>query len=207
MVVWRKSLIRSQRYEMFLWTNNKDPTSDKGNWLFGTEWEAQCSTRGCPSLTEPFSTFGTDIKAALLYWSTHTCIHTKTCMHTCLHTGLYTHTMQEVCLSRTRRERRQQNSFLSTGIRKKKKKLKGGPHKRASERQRHSARQNLSFCRREICKGDTTIWALSLSSWTQNRVDRLAESEMRAMETVININRETGRFKDVWDIGVDTNLT
>lgn len=46
------------------WTNNKDPTKDKGIWLFGTEWEGQCSARGCPSLTELFFTFGTDIKAA-----------------------------------------------------------------------------------------------------------------------------------------------
>lgn len=79
MLVWRRSLGWSHRYKMFSvvvsWTNNKDSTSDKGIWLFGTEWEAQCSTRGCPSLAEPFSTLGTDIKAAstpLKYSHIHT---------------------------------------------------------------------------------------------------------------------------------------
>lgn len=61
------------------WTNNKDPTSDKGIWLFGTEWEAQCSERSCPSLAEPFSTLGTDMKAAsaLLKYA-----HIRTYTHT-----------------------------------------------------------------------------------------------------------------------------
>lgn len=83
MVVWRRSLSRSQRYKMFSvvvsWTNNKDPTSDKGIWLFGTEWEAQCSERSCPSLAEPFSTLGTDMKAAsaLLKYA-----HIRTYTHT-----------------------------------------------------------------------------------------------------------------------------
>lgn len=121
MLVWRRSLGRSHRYKMFSvvvsWTNNKDPTSDKGIWLFGTEWEAQCSERACPSLAEPFSTLGTDIKAAptpLKYSNIHRHkemdAHTRTCMPA--HTSpAITYTMQEACLSRTRKEGRQQKQL------------------------------------------------------------------------------------------------
>lgn len=70
------------------WTNNKDPTSDKGIWLFGTEWEAQCSTRGCPSLTEPFSTLGTDIKAASTPLK-YSHIHRHKGRHARTHTHMY----------------------------------------------------------------------------------------------------------------------
>lgn len=124
MLLWWRSLGRSHRYKMFSvvvsWTNNKDPTSDKGIWLFGTEWEAQCSKRGCPSLAEPFSTLGTDIKAAStpLKYShihrdkdRHAHTHIRACPHTSTHNPADTHTIQEVCLSRTRREGRQQKQL------------------------------------------------------------------------------------------------
>lgn len=122
MLVWRRSLGRSHRYKMFSvvvsWTNNKDPTSDEGIWLFGTEWEAQCSARGCPSLAEPFSTLGTDIKAASTPLK-YSHIHRHKGRHARTHTSMpartrtqpQTHTMQEVCLSRTRREGRQQKQL------------------------------------------------------------------------------------------------
>ncbi len=131
MLVWRRSLGRSHRYKMFSvvvsWTNNKDPTSEKGIWLFGTEWEAQCSARGCPSLTEPFSTLGTDIKASLLHWSTHTYIDTKTdmrahthgCMLTHAHNPTHIHTQcrKYACHGHAGKGG-SKNNFLSTGIRK-----------------------------------------------------------------------------------------
>ncbi len=105
--------------------------------------------------------------------------HIHACPHT--HTHICTHTMQEVCLSRTRREGRQQKQ-LSVDRNKKNNSWKG-VCMRESARQRHSLRQNSSVCRGKICKGDATIWALSLSSWTQDRGDRLVESELRARET------------------------
>lgn len=120
MLVWRISLGRSHRYKMFSvvvsWTNNKDPTSDKGIWLFGTEWEAQCSTRGCPSLAEPFSTLGTDIKAAstpLKYSDIHTHIYTQP--HT--HTHMHTQCRKYACHGHAGKGG-SKNNFLSTGIRK-----------------------------------------------------------------------------------------
>lgn len=178
MLVWRRSLGRSHRYKMFSvvvsWTNNKDPTSDEGIWLFGTEWEAQCSARGCPSLAEPFSTLGTDIKAASTPLK-YSHIHRHKDRHARTHTSMpartrtqpQTHTMREVCLSRTRREGRQQKQ-LSVDRNKKNNSWKG-VCMRESARQRHSLRQNSSVCGGKICKGDATIWALSLSSWTQDR--------------------------------------
>lgn len=112
---WWRSLSPSHRYKMFSvvvsWTNNKDPTSDKGIWLFGTEWEAYCSTRGCPSLAEPFSTLGTDIKATstpLKYSHIHG--HKDRHIHMPTHTKSRKH-RQEVCLSRTHREGRQQKQL------------------------------------------------------------------------------------------------
>lgn len=170
MLVWWRSLSPSHRYKMFSvvvsWTNNKDPTSDKGTWLFGTEWEAHCSTRGCPSLAEPFSTLGTDIKATstpLKYSHIHG--HKDRHIHMPTHTKPRKH-RQEVCLSRTHREGRQQKQ-LSVDRNKKNNSWKG-VCMRESARQRHSLRQNSSVCRGKICKGDATIWTLSLS-WTQDR--------------------------------------
>lgn len=193
MLVWRRSLDRSHRYKMFSvvvsWTNNKDPTSDKGIWLFGTEWEAQCSTRGCPSLAEPFSTLGTDIKAAstpLKYSHIHRHKDRHARTHTCMSTHTYTqphsHTQcrKYACHGHAGKGG-SKNNFLSTGIRKTT--VERGSAWRESARQRHSLRQNSSVCREKICKGDATIWALSLSSWTQDRGDRLVESELRARET------------------------
>lgn len=221
MLVWRRSLGRSHRYKMFSvvvsWTNNKDPTSDKGIWLFGTEWEAQCSTRGCPSLAEPFSTLGTDIKAAstpLKYSHIHRHkdrhARTHTCMPTHTYTQPHTQTIQEVCLSWTRREGRQQKQ-LSVDRNK-----KNNSWKRVcmieSARQRHSLRQNSSVCRGKICKGDATIWALSVSSATQDREDRLVESELRTRETFskklphLQRHWQVGEFEHVWDTGIHNNL-
>lgn len=133
MLVWRRSLGLSHRYKMFSvvvsWTNNKDPTSDKGIWLFGTEWEAQCSTRGCPSLAEPFSTLGTDIKAAstpLKYLHIHTHIDSHKDRHVRTHTHAPTHThtsnpantgRKYACHGHTGKGG-SKNNFLSTGKRK-----------------------------------------------------------------------------------------
>lgn len=127
MLVWRRSLICSQRYKMFSvavsWTNNKDPTSDKGIWLFGTEWEAQCSTRGCPSLTEPFSTLGTDIKAAStpLKYShihRHKGRHARTHTHVCMRTQpQHTKHRKYACHGHAGKGG-SENNFLSKGIRK-----------------------------------------------------------------------------------------
>lgn len=102
------------------WTNNKDPTSDKGIWLFGTEWEAQCSTRGCPSVMEPFSTLGTYMKAAstpLKY--SHIYRHKGRHPHTQTYTHVHTHTKRRkyACHGRPGNGG-SENNFLSTGIRK-----------------------------------------------------------------------------------------
>lgn len=135
MLVWRRSFIWSHRYKMFSvvvsWTNNKDPTSDKGIWLFGTECEAQCSTRGCPSLTEPFSTLGTDIKAAstpLKYLHIHR--HKRqTRTHTRVHARTQPHTQcRKYACHRHAETGGSKNNFLSTGIRKPQ--LKEGLHER-----------------------------------------------------------------------------
>lgn len=129
MLIWRRSLGRSHRYKMFSvvvsWTNNKDPTSDKGIWLFGTEWEAQCSARGCPSLAEPFSTLGTDIKAAstpLKYSHIHTHIHRHKDRHArtpppCMPAHTYTRCRKYACHGHAGKGG-SKNNFLSTGIRK-----------------------------------------------------------------------------------------
>lgn len=102
------------------WTKNKDPTSDKGIWLFGTEWEAQCSARGCPSVTEPFSTLGTDMKAAsTLLKCSHICRHKG--RHTRTQTYMHTHTHSQcrkyACHGRPGKGG-SKNNFLSTRIRK-----------------------------------------------------------------------------------------
>ena len=128
MLVWRRSLSWSHRYKMFSvvvsWTNNKDPTSDKGIWLFGTEWEAQCSTRGCPSLAEPFSTLGTDIKAAstpLKYSHIHrhkdSHARTYTCMRARTQPRAHTQCRKYACHGHAGKGG-SKNNFLSTGIRK-----------------------------------------------------------------------------------------
>lgn len=126
MVVWRRSLDQSHRYKMFSvvvsWTNNKDPTSDKGIWLFGNRVGSPVQQRGCPSLAEPFSILGTDIKAAStpLEVLTHPAPthmhsnkdrHAHIFRHTHTHTHLNSRRMQEVCLSRTSREGRQQKQL------------------------------------------------------------------------------------------------
>lgn len=221
MLVWRRSLIWSHRYKMFSvvvsWTYNKDLTSDKGIWLFRTEWEAQCSERGCPSLTEPFSTLGTDIKAAsppLKYSHMHRHkdrhAHTHVCIPAHLPPPTHTHNAGSMPVTDTQGREAAKNNFLSTGIRKTTVE-RGSAWERGREcvRQRHSVRQNSSDCRGKICKGDTTIWALSLSSWTQDRGDRLAASELKASETIFHINADTGRllrFKHVWDTGTHSSL-
>lgn len=173
MVVWRRSLSPSQRYKMFSvvvsWTNNKDPTSDKGIWLFGTEWEARCSERSCPSLAEPFSTLGIDMKAAstsLKYAHVRTYTHTlgRRRARTPTRTDPHMHTVQEVCLSRTRREGRQRKQ-LSVDKNKKNNSWKGVClRERMRDKGIRSPSELISLQREEICKGDATIWTLSLSS-------------------------------------------
>lgn len=203
MLVLRRSLGWSHRYKMFSfvvsWTNNKDPTSDKGIWLFGTEWEAQCSTRGCPSLAEPFSTLGTGIKAAstpLKYSHIHR--HKDRHARSHIHATPHTQCRKYACHGHAGKGG-SKNNFLSTGIRKTTvERGSAWERERQSARQRHTLRQNSSVCRGEICKGDATIWALSLSSWTQGRGDRLVESELKAREPFSkNLPQQQGH----WQVG------
>lgn len=220
MLVWRTSLGRSHRYRMFSvvvpWTNNKDPTSDKGIWLHGTEWEAQCRTRGCPSREEPFSTLGTDIKAvSTLLKSSH--IHTHKDIHAHKHTCVpvytqpHTYTMQEVCLSRTHGEGRQQK-HLSVDRNKKNNSWKRVCVKRVRDKGIRSVRTHHSaegryvremqpyercHCPPKHKTGEGTGW------W---RADY--EAGKPSLKT-FHINRDIGRllkFKCVWDTGIHSSL-
>lgn len=218
MPVWRRSLICSQRNKMFSvavsWTNNKDPTSDKGIWLFGTEWEAQCSTRGCPSLTEPFSTLGTDIKAASTplkyshihrHKGRHARTHTHTCMHA--HTTL-THKTQEVCLSRTCGEGRQRKQ-LSVEGNKKNNSWKGVCIREGECETKALAPSKLISLQREMCKGcvreKQPYEHCHCPPEHNTEGTASAEREPGARETVFHINRDAGRlagFKHVLDTGI-----
>lgn len=86
------------------------------------------AARGCPSLTEPFSTLGTDMKAAstpLKCSDIHR--HKDTRAHTCTSARTHahartspTHKTQEVCLSRTYRGDRRRKQLSVEGNKKNK---------------------------------------------------------------------------------------
>ena len=219
MLVWRTSLGQSHRYRMFSvvvsWTNNKDPTSDKGIWLHGTEWEAQCSTRGCPSREEPFSTLGTDIKAvSTLLKSSH--IHTHKDIHAHKHTcvPVYTHTRcrKYACHGHTGKGG-SKNNFLSTGIRKTTVE-RGSAWRERECGTKAFAPSELIILQREDMKGRcnhmnaVTVLPNTRQGKGQAGGERTARRGKPSLKT-FHINRDIGRllkFKYVWDTGIHNSL-
>lgn len=219
MLVWRRSLSWSHRYKMFSvvvsWTNNKDPTSDKGIWLFGTEWEAQCSTRGCPSLAEPFSTLGTDIKAASTplkcshihrhkdrHTRTHTCMPADTCTQHLTHAQC----RKYACHGHAGKGG-SKNNFLSTGIRKTTVE-RGSAWERVRDKGIRSVRTHQS-AEGKYVRETQPYEHCHCPPEQEDRGDRVVESELRARETIFHINRDIGRlvrFKCAWDKGTHNSL-
>lgn len=87
------------------------------------------------------------------------------------------------------------NNFLSTGIRKTTVE-RGSAWERVRDKGIRSVRTHQS-AEGKICKGDATIWVLSLSSWTQDREDRLVESQLEPGKPSVktqDVYRNTGRL-------------